>query len=218
MSPLSYSLLLFQAISLFLICFPHSVVQSSCQLDCTGKQQGDKVADPRNCYKYYYCLANELPSDASLYCPEGAPVFDPLTNECSPTATCTITCFKECHTPCNNTMDYVGDPLNCGIYYVCLPSGADGPFECPLNVPNFDGVNCVADPSVCCNEADLCNSFCMKEGIEIPYPYDCRSFYLCSEYGPPNESNLFTCPNGMNFDVYMGHCSSTAECKTLCYH
>lgn len=190
----------------------------SCQVDCTGKEQGDKVPDPRNCYKYYYCLAHEVPSDASLYCPETNPVFDAITGECSSSAECTITCFKKCHTPCNNTMDYVGDPQNCSLYYVCTPSGAEGPLECPSHLPYFDGMNCIDDPSVCCTEDDLCNSFCMSEGTEIPYPYDCRKFYLCTGYGPPNESNLFTCPTGELFDIYLGRCSSIAQCKTLCYN
>lgn len=169
-------------------------------------------------YRYYYCLTDHMPSDRPLTCPESSPIFDPTLGDCVPSGPCTITCIKGCPSPCNGTTDMVRNPLDCGSYYICLPSGVEGdPLSCPLDRPFFDGEFCVDDPTVCCTEDDYCNPLCVEEATEIPDPRDCRKFYVCTSVGLPLPENHFSCHSGEAFDIFLGRCSLYADCRTLCF-
>ena len=114
-------------------------------------------------------------------------------------------------------MQLVGDPLDCGKFYMCLPGEVEGPKLCPIDRPYFNGKVCGNDNSVCCDEVDLCLPMCVQEATEVIDPRDCRKFYVCNGPGVPLPENHFTCPDGEVFDVFWGRCSTEGKCYTLCY-
>ncbi|ROT65560.1 peritrophin-44-like protein [Penaeus vannamei] len=184
-----------------------------CAPDCTGKAPGERVVDPKDCTQYYYCLVGEMPTDSPVPCEEGH-VFDTATGSCVSGTDCTDLCSsKECNYVCNDNLEVVSDPLNCGQYYFCLPSGEEGPIYCPDDRPFFNGETCV-NTYECCS--DPCAPYCVAPGSQIPDPKNCSMFYVCLEEGPPSEDLHFSCPDGANFDVTVGFCFEGAQCQFLC--
>ncbi|XP_047484363.1 peritrophin-44-like [Penaeus chinensis] len=184
-----------------------------CAPDCTNKVPGDMVVDPKDCTQFYYCLANQMPNEYPIPCEEGH-VFDTATGSCVPGTECTNLCSsKECNYVCNDNLKVVSDPLDCGQYYLCSPSGAVGPLQCPDNRPFFNGEACI-NKYECCS--DPCTPYCVAAGSQIPDPKNCSMFYVCLEDGPPSEDLHFSCPDGANFDVTVGFCFEGAQCQFLC--
>ncbi|KAK7086507.1 hypothetical protein SK128_015258 [Halocaridina rubra] len=186
------------------------VGSQSCDPDCSGQNPGTKVEDPRNCTRYYICMAGELPSDVPLPCPSGeefmsgvcqapAPGATPCSPSCSPTG---------CHLTCTSIGDHIADPFNCQAFYTCDVGGPGIVQFCPESIPHFDHSQqkCANDESVCCSPS--CEPYCDTNVIQIADPTDCTKFYICDSAPiyPP-----FSCPPGEIFDIGIGHCSSAGE-------
>ncbi|XP_071545468.1 uncharacterized protein [Panulirus ornatus] len=190
--------------------------RSGCQPDCAGKTPGDAVADPTDCRRFYICLDDGAPTDRPFSCPDDEK-FDVVTSKCSSDGECATACpLLACHLSCNEVPDLIADPKDCNRFYVCTGESTEGPFQCPLEDPFFDGIVsvCGNDSSKCCT--DLCFSYCLNAGVDIPDPLDCTSFYRCSAVGPVGEDMHLACPRGENFDIPRGECASDAPCTVLC--
>lgn len=184
-----------------------------CAPDCTNKGPGEMVVDPNDCTRFYFCLTDEMPSDSSVPCEEGH-IFDSSSGSCVPGTDCVSICSsKKCSYVCDDNLEVVSDPLNCGQYYFCLPSGVEGPILCPNDRPFFNGETCVNKYECCSNP---CVPHCAAAGSQIPDPKNCSMFYVCLEEGPPSEGLHFPCPPGTNFDVMVGFCYEGATCQFLC--
>lgn len=192
------------------------VVSQGCEPDCSGATAGDKVPDPTDCGSYYLCLSPNEPSVTPFACADddpSKPYFDSINNRCSNKDDhCVTPCVPSfCHLTCTEAIDYIADTENCSVFYICLPNGISPPQYCSPEAPFFDSTHqrCVAENTVCCDP---------KVNVQVPDPYDCTSFYLCTEIGPVDaEGNShFTCPNGENYNATLGDCVPDAECKILC--
>ncbi|XP_042893571.1 multiple epidermal growth factor-like domains protein 10 [Penaeus japonicus] len=172
------------------------------------------VEDPMNCTQFYYCLANCEVMQHPVPCEPGN-IFDPVAGECATGTDCKASCDPGiCHLTCNGTMDMISDPTDCNNYFICFPHGIEGPFHCPADSPYFNGETCVVENSECCE--GNCLPFCDTAGVQIPDPTDCTKYYICIKAGEmASEDFHFTCNSG-NFDVALGRCSDSAECKVLC--
>ncbi|XP_045124737.1 uncharacterized protein LOC123512409 [Portunus trituberculatus] len=195
-------------------------IATVCSPSCIGHSPGDKVPDPLSCYRYYYCKTDGSPTDSPVLCPDNAPIFDAASKECNDTAACHVRCLNPCQISCKNNMQLIGDTIECGTYYLCIPGGVQGPFYCSSDTPFFSREKelCVADHTVCCDKEDRCVPMCEGEGTEIIDPRDCRNYYVCTGPGVPLDENHHRCPEGQVFDVYWGSCSADSKCYTLCYH
>lgn len=187
----------------------------SCEPSCTGIQPGVQIPDPRDCKKYYFCLADNTPSDESFECP-GDELFDTISGECldrDPAAcgVCPPVCLYQC--PLENAEGAViPDRNNCSIFHQCQ-SGTDHP--CPDDYPYFDGNNCMNDSSLCCNQCTE-EPFCSVPYTEIPDPSNCSNFYFCDHVKYPDQSDLYTCGSGY-FDPELGACSDLVTCQQFCW-
>lgn len=185
-----------------------------CDPNCHGHAAGDLVEDPRNCNQYYICLADESTTDHALVCENGH--FDTGLSECVPGEACTPTCPPIiCQVACTGPGDIIANPIECGQYYLCDAAlNAIGPYECPIETPFFNGKNCVADDTQCCQIQ--CTPYCNPGDIQIIDPLDCTKYYICVDEGNPLETNHFSCPDGENFDIASSKCKEGATCITLC--
>nr|XP_027222034.1 keratin-associated protein 16-1-like [Penaeus vannamei] len=204
------------------VCFFGVIYANSCEPSCVdtaffGAKKclpaASKVEDPMNCTQYYYCLSNCEVMQHPVPCDEGS--FDPVAGACGGPADCKASCDPgSCHLTCNGTLDMISDPSDCGKYYICFPHGVEGPYSCPTDSPFFDGETCVVEDSECCEGS--CLPFCTAEGVQIPDPTDCTKYYICVIAGELASEDLhFTCDSG-NFDISLGYCTDSAECKVMC--
>lgn len=193
-----------------------------CEPDCSGAVAGDKVPDPTDCRNYYLCLGPDDPSSAPISCADDdphKPYFDASEKRCSDRDShCVTLCVPPvCQLSCRETNDYIADPDNCNVFYICLPNGLSAAQYCPPEAPFFDSSRqrCSADSHECC---DACIVYCPAANIEIPDPFDCTSFYVCMEVGPVDaeENYHLSCANGENYDATWGLCSPEVDCKILC--
>ncbi|XP_063889782.1 uncharacterized protein LOC135116347 isoform X2 [Scylla paramamosain] len=161
-----------------------------------------------------------MPSDAPVRCHDSTPIFDPSTNDCSNNVECHVQCLNPCQLSCKDNMQLLGDPIECGTYYLCIPGNVQGPFYCSSDTPFFSREKelCVADHTVCCDKEDRCIPMCQREATEVIDPRDCRKYYVCTGPGVPLDENHYSCEEGEVFDVFWGRCSPDAKCYTLCYH
>nr|XP_053632546.1 uncharacterized protein LOC128688647 [Cherax quadricarinatus] len=202
---------IFVIISLAVVSTAGMLYADSCTPDCTGKNDGEKVPDPKNCTNYYFCK-DEIPSDHALPCDAGM-IFD--NGDCAPGPACTPICeVTVCPITCNGSYSMISDPFDCSKYYICTAGQVNGPLTCPDDKPYFNGENCVKDKEVCC--AVSCTPYCGPGIVEAPDPVDCTKYYMCLEVGIPNEDYHFPCSSGEVFDFQTGRCSSDASCITLC--
>ncbi|KAK8379250.1 hypothetical protein O3P69_019237 [Scylla paramamosain] len=194
----------------------------SCLPDCNGKEFGDQVTDPLECHNYYLCFGNNVVSDHSVPCENGT-YFNETEGGCiAETDSCTNACGGGsgglgCKLTCNRTssgeLELISD-IDCSKYYICLAGGVSQPIVCPSDHPYFDGAKCGDDPSSCCTR--ICEPYCPGPSAIVPDPKDCKRFYFCSEEGTPDEDFAFKCPDGKNFNLQLGECTSDAECVIIC--
>ncbi|KAK7083050.1 hypothetical protein SK128_005615 [Halocaridina rubra] len=187
-----------------------------CEIDCTGRPDFTKVADPFNCTNYYICLYEE-PSPISIPCHEGeffeagdcVPMINPCGPSCAPGASCSLTCDPK------SPGGFINDPFSCNIYYECVVGGLISSV-CSESEPHFDSTSgkCVNDPSLCC--APICTPYCYEKETLIPDPTDCTKFYICLDTGTPLEKYRMSCDEGKVFDVPLGMCTTTGVCQVLC--
>lgn len=187
---------------------------AACEPDCTGKNVGDHVKDPKDCRSYYICMAGHIPSDHNVQCP-GASHFDPDLGECGGGPTCKVTCvLPDCHMTCSEGIDLISDPLECKAYQQCLAGIPQEKKYCPDIAPYFNGISCGTNKDECCSE--LCTPYCYSGMVQAPDPTDCHSYYICVEEGLANENYHYTCEGNMVFDFTTGHCLAEAQCVILC--
>ncbi|XP_050707549.1 peritrophin-44-like [Eriocheir sinensis] len=192
---------------------------ASCDPDCTGMDNGDKVVDPQNCTNYYYCI-NGQPADHPNSCGNTSH-FDPATLECVADPECKPVCGgggSGCAITCNATTTVVANLFNCSTYYFCTPGGPVWA-ECSAEFPYFDGRSCTYDKSVCCSP--YCDPYCDGSDFTmVPDPSDCGSFYVCDEgvEGEPGEEFKYPCGDGKYFNISLGNCEAgdPNSCTTLC--
>ena len=189
-------------------------VLATCKPDCTGKNPGDKVEDPKDCRNYYICMSSG-PTDHTLSC-GAVNHFDPELGECASGTACFPSCvLPPCHLTCTDNIDLISDPFDCSMYYVCLAGGVVGEsYRCPNDKPYFDGKFCVGNEDTCCSE--LCTPYCYSYVVQAPDPKNCTKYYICEHEGQPDESHHFSCGKHEVFDVSVGRCVKGAQCKTLC--
>ncbi|XP_045111357.1 integumentary mucin C.1-like [Portunus trituberculatus] len=186
---------------------------NTCQLNCTNSSPGDKIPDPRDCRKFYVCLATDGPSDVPFYCPDGLK-FDTVTRECvSEGATCAL-CYPKCKYDCVIPSGYAAVREDCTKITFCE---IDPPFtvQCGPGEEYFDGESCQSDAAQCC---DPCLVFCQEGNIETADPTSCRHFYFCTHTGYPLPQDRYECPEGELFDSTMSMCvdESLATCIQPC--
>ncbi|KAB7506694.1 hypothetical protein Anas_05079 [Armadillidium nasatum] len=94
-----------------------------------------KVYDPMDCHKYYQCIkdseGNILPTDNPLSCDAGQ-YFNYAEQNC---ATEDIPCSKacinnDCLFSCSSSDGNIADPLDCGIFYVCIDGNQSPAVSC----------------------------------------------------------------------------------------
>ncbi|XP_071528098.1 uncharacterized protein [Panulirus ornatus] len=211
--PVVAALLLLEARSTVQLCAP----------DCTAMSEGDKVRDPTNCLRYYYCSDPEgngdmVPSSDPISCPTGL-YFNAAESvrECeviSGTQYCTDLC-SPCALVCEAPGTLLANPLDCSQYKVCLEDGSTIDTGCSGNFPFFDYQTgfCSKDPSVCYDLCDPCEVYCATEG-KVPDPRDCRSYYYCD----PPVLAPFTCPENevFNPDHLFCEVSASGNCTNTC--
>uniref|UniRef100_A0A0P4WZ80 Chitin-binding type-2 domain-containing protein n=1 Tax=Scylla olivacea TaxID=85551 RepID=A0A0P4WZ80_SCYOL len=122
-------------------------------------------------------------------------------------------CTLTCNGTSSGELELISD-IDCSKYYICLAGGVSPPIVCPSDHPYFNGVKCGDDPSSCCTR--ICEPYCPGPKAVIPDPKDCKRFYYCSEEGTPDENFAFKCPDGKNFNLQLGECTSDAECVIIC--
>ncbi|XP_042861249.1 uncharacterized protein LOC122246634 [Penaeus japonicus] len=196
------------------LCFP----------DCSGMREGDKVPDPTNCFRYYYCSDPEgtgelIHSSDPLDCPEGYYFNSELhILECEPIVPenmhCTSLC-NPCEVKCTMPGTLVPSVTDCGMFKICLDDGDTIDDFCPTNLPYFDYETglCSQSSDVCYDLCDSCQLYCTHEG-KVPDPLDCGMYYYCD---PPLLSH-FDCPGEevFNPDTLVCEESLTGNCTTLC--
>ncbi|RXG70678.1 hypothetical protein Avbf_00356 [Armadillidium vulgare] len=179
-----------------------------------------KVYDPMDCHQYYECISdtegNILPSDSPLRCDDGQ-YFNFADQYC---VTEDIPCSKACiNTDClfscpSSGNRFIADPLDCGIFYICVDGGPSPATACNEPTPYFDGTGCNEFEFNCCT---ACFPYCPEIGVEVEDPFDCRSYYLCEIEGTPSEDLHFQCPEGFSFDKSKGHCvENELTCQNTC--
>ncbi|XP_050707555.1 uncharacterized protein LOC126992789 isoform X6 [Eriocheir sinensis] len=191
----------------------------SCEPDCTGMANGDKVVDPKNCTNYYFCF-NGQPAPHPNSCGDTSH-FDPATHKCAPGGVCEPVCGgggSGCAITCDETMTVVANLFDCSTYYFCTPGGP-ALMQCSADFPYFDGSSCTHDESVCCSP--YCDVICDGSGFAmVPDPKDCGSFYVCDKgvEGDPGEDFKYSCGAGKYFNIALGNCETgdPNSCTTLC--
>nr|XP_045598280.1 uncharacterized protein LOC123758204 [Procambarus clarkii] len=188
-----------------------------CEPDCSSLPALSMVADPLNCTQYYVCLADGTPSDSPEACPpntsfnaSGTPPGCTAPTPCEPPCQLPPNCTYQCGTGVGE----IFNPYDCNTFYVCMGVDPVGPFECPVNIPYFNGTFCVPQKESCCT--DPCLAFCFEANIEIPDPYDCTRYFICDQTGLAAEEAHKTCASGSNFDLTTGRCVAGAPCNILC--
>ncbi|XP_042876854.1 uncharacterized protein LOC122256321 [Penaeus japonicus] len=201
-------------VAVFLASAALSAGDGACAPTCLEKDPGALVPDPVDCKRYYVCLQDGLPSDFPFECEDGK-LFDPVDN-CTDAATavCSL-CEPKCaQYTCPS--DQVGivqvaDANDCGMYYLCGVGSDPLHIKCPTDLPFFNGVECVADESECC---DPCLVYCSEAFRQIPDPADCTNYYFCLDVGFPGPDDLHHCKEG-NFNATAGHCDPAAPCVVV---
>ncbi|KAK7086083.1 hypothetical protein SK128_005376 [Halocaridina rubra] len=184
-----------------------------CLANCTGHASNDKVPDPNNCTQYYVCLPGQVPSDDPFSCSVGEE-FDPVLGNCTAPYGCKPTCAGSgCHMTCYNVDEYIADPVNCSLFYVCDINGPGAAEACPGSSPFYNPVSgiCTQDSSVCCKPS--CIPFCEELSIQVPDPKNCSQYYQCNS-GPVYPPKA--CPAGEVFNIGTGRCDPTAKCVEWC--
>ncbi|XP_071544983.1 uncharacterized protein [Panulirus ornatus] len=191
--------------------------RDECQPDCSGKNPGDAVPDPKDCTRYYLCLDDGVYLEDPFSCPDGETFVLP-EGQCKANGPCMTLCPpKECQMTCDGYPSKVADPRDCSRFYVCTDEDTVVPMSCPSDKPYFDGAAlvCGTDLSACCS--DPCNPFCFTAGTNVPDPLDCSRYYICSDDNVPvSEGSHMCCPVGQNFNILFGRCSEGAPCTILC--
>lgn len=187
-----------------------------CTPDCLGRPPGSLTPDPRNCHRYYTCLADDLVSDFVSTCPDDYK-FDAVTLTCSPDfgnvtcGTCEPACAFDCPT---GDITFIASRFNCSEYVLC-GMGEQDPIQCSPETPFFDGAQCQGDEDLCC---ESCQVFCWSAFTEVADPEDCEWFYYCSEDNYfPGESDRYKCPEGELF--HKGGCvldDGSVACEEPC--
>ena len=158
-------------------------------------------------------MENCQPTDISFECPAGEK-FDKNAKKCKAddgTVVCGL-CQAQCRYDCMMGQGFAAVRGVCSEYFFCA---MDIPVKIYCNDPSkpyFDGSLCVADPEACC---DPCEVYCEMAYTEIADPYDCRSFYYCSEVGFPLESDRYACPEGETYSNATYSC--VPDDQTDCY-
>ncbi|KAK3872863.1 hypothetical protein Pcinc_022118 [Petrolisthes cinctipes] len=190
------------------------VMSFGCEPDCTGKELYDKVTNPRNCSEYYVCDGDGHHNQKPIPCPEDT-VFPDGVDKCQP-GICNNKCNQEqCKYACDTTQpcDVIPSMYNCNEYYSCLPGGTFL-FECPQELPYFDGSHCIVDSNKCCDNP--CNPYCYPNTLQTYDPYDCTKFYICLGPGPVDVNNHVSCDAGQHFEVQASRCIDGTECNNIC--
>ncbi|XP_063595463.1 uncharacterized protein LOC134772417 [Penaeus indicus] len=174
----------------------------------------NRVPDPTDCTRYYYCLTDGSATDFTEKCPDGM-LFDNVSSDCMDAAsatclTCEPTCKFEC--PADGSTALVANSEDCRSFFVCN-NGGSVPVSCDPNKPFFNGTTCTTEESQCC---DRCQVYCEQEFTEIPDPANCTNFYYCARKGFPTEEDLHHCADRAVFNQETHHCDSEAECVQPC--
>ncbi|KAG7176132.1 putative Chitin binding Peritrophin-A domain-containing protein 19, partial [Homarus americanus] len=207
--------------------YPQAALASAqlCVPDCTNMHEGDKVMDPTNCLRFYYCSdpdnnGHPVPSSEPITCPEGF-YFNPspYVKDCDKVDPdkdyCTGLC-DPCAIECKEPGTLLPFPRDCHKYLVCLGNNPE-PLEinCPDDKPFFDYKTdlCSDDNSLCYNLCDPCKVLCVKKG-KVLDPHNCKGYYYCD----PPQVAPFECPAGEVFNAQDLVCeaSSSGNCTNIC--
>ncbi|KAL7638854.1 UNVERIFIED_CONTAM: hypothetical protein RMT77_010388 [Armadillidium vulgare] len=196
----------------------------SSQIDCNSYtscvNSGTRVPDPLDCRNYRYCtygpFGHFIPTDHSYAC-SSKYYFDPVRGSCS-YGTCTHDCVNICSLECATfENETVAVPNDCSSFYTCTPNHIKIKSQCPPEAPYFSGTICSPNSYSCC---DSCVPYCKESYIQVPDPFDCRNYYLCSAIGVPSKEDKNRCPEGQYFNPYVGKCAledSYNSCSPYCF-
>lgn len=153
-----------------------------------------------------------------LTCQDGH-VFNASSHECVVGETCkpctspVSSCVYECLDASARETVKIPSFDDCYTFYMCEGNELVDSDICRAPTPFFDGAKCQADETRCCH----CHAYCYKGDVDIfiPDPLDCRKYYRCTDAGE-NPTLSGKCPNGEFFDHFLGRCSATATCNTMC--
>jgi len=198
-----------------------------CRAQCPQRgADGEKIADPRSCSRYYVCSDPDGDGDLrrsniSIACEYGM-FFNASASECAATPAdgvdkwCSL--CDPCEVLCSVNGSVVPDPYDCRGFYHCLEGEFDNPpHETCDEGQIFDYIAETCDDANstrCFDECDPCQTTCIKEG-RIPNPDDCRSYQYCE---PPSGLATFHCGAGR----YYNHVARVCEgelgepCQPLC--
>ena len=186
-------------------------VADSCEIQCSIEDSGAKVADPRNCRQFYFCLSDGNPSSSPISCGPNK-IFNPVKKECISGMDCEASCPPApCQVTCPGHFGmFINHPTNCHSYYACLPDGQNIPGSCGEQYFDVNLQRCTDDRYACCE----CRAMCHTPNSQVEDPSDCHNFYVCDSVlnllGPTK------CPENEVFDVSTGRCSNSARCFQPC--
>ncbi|KAB7506693.1 hypothetical protein Anas_05078 [Armadillidium nasatum] len=172
-----------------------------------------KVYDPMDCHQYYECVKNGegdiLPSNSPISCGAGQ-YFNYAEQNCvTEDIPCSKACINDdCPFSCSSSDGVIADPLDCGIFYICVDGKPSPATHCSEPTPYFDGTDCNEFEFKCCTS---CSPYCYEVGVETEDPYDCKSYYLCETEGTPSKDSHFQCPEGYSFDKPLKSSCSTVS-------
>lgn len=182
-----------------------------CVTDCQNCANGEMVADPEDCHRFYLCDGSGgVLTSQPLECSSGMH-FDPVQHQCVDGDSCQNCdrCFFECY---DSNTGMVPDRTDCSVYYDCNGDYPGHEQTCSATMPYFDGFKCQEDHTRCCS----CHAFCDSHhnNTYIADPIDCRNYYFCR--GPGKPFSHGTCDTGEFYDEASGLCSSHVKCDTIC--
>uniref|UniRef100_A0A0P4X0G8 Chitin-binding type-2 domain-containing protein n=1 Tax=Scylla olivacea TaxID=85551 RepID=A0A0P4X0G8_SCYOL len=182
-----------------------------CVTDCQNCADGEMVADPEDCHRFYICDGNGgIITTQPLECPSGMH-FNATQHQCVSGNICKYCdrCFFECY---DSITGMVPDPTDCSVYYECNGDYPGKDQTCSATRPYFDGFRCQEEHNRCCS----CHAYCDSHHVStfIPDPTDCRNYYYCMDAGQPAFGG--TCDTGEFYDEEVDKCSPHAQCNTIC--